>query len=204
MPLNPNTNETVAMSHFVCFRCGVPYTFPEVCFDAKRERNKPLYCPNGHANYFKNNVEIDHEKMLEKELEEAKGSLTEARQEIVRLKETIVTLRSTAEQAEARQADADAPPTEPPATEPTADNPLRYRDGYLLILRAGGYLKCPLCTAKYRYVTGIRNHVHNRHRAHALHDEIYKALGCEGKHLEVGQVEAYAQAHGAAANGGAV
>jgi hypothetical protein len=186
MGLNPDTSEAVAMTHFVCFKCGVPYTCPTILWESKRERHKPICCPNGHDNLFQTPADIQDEARLAADLADAKKDLTAARQEIVAMKETIVTLRGIAEQAEAHKQDAERDlDVDDAATTTGANNPLHYRDGCLLVYRSGKYLKCPLCENAYKYISGVRNHVFREHSSHPLHREVENSLAGDGKYLEV-------------------
>lgn len=89
---------TQEMEQVTCNSCGVLFFVPAVFMGYVRRDGDSIFCPSGHELTYTAAATVATKQTLTREL-------AEARAEIVRLKDQLVTIRQRAEQAEAKAAE---------------------------------------------------------------------------------------------------
>lgn len=57
----------------ICITCGIWYAMPKEVYEQRKISRRDYFCPNGHAQFFKNI--LDNEKKLRDEIKEKDGRI---------------------------------------------------------------------------------------------------------------------------------
>ncbi len=188
-------NITVEITNFICFKCGCPYSAPTVQWNNRRNGGKPIYCPNGHENFFIEEKSFKEWEDQKQALADIREELQRSRAELTDTKGMLVTLRHRAEQAEAK---VDAAPPDgwhrcnkcsvqfygPKCScgldgekvanvpQPQADETADGKSTVKIFLNEYKKPLCPICKESFKSVGFIRRHLLVKHDA----ADPYKAI----------------------------